>query len=294
MSAKAVCEQFGFGYCSESVDALIGDDGINSVLIATRHNLHGPLVHKVLEAGKHVFVEKPLCLDSEELRKIAQSYETCVQRGKTPVLAVGFNRRFSPFIQRIRSALENRRTPLIASYRVNAGFIPMDSWVQDPIEGGGRIIGEVCHFVDTLRFLVGAPIRTVQAASIQADDVRLSNRDSIAVTLTYHDGSVASILYHALGNSDFPKEKLEISAGGEVIVLEDFCKLEIFGRRKEKIKARQDKGFDAEIAAFVNAVVNGGPAPIPFSEILEATETTFAIHQALDTGQVICPDKRNS
>jgi predicted dehydrogenase len=173
---------------------------------------------------------------------------------------------------------------------VNAGFIPKDSWVQDPVEGGGRIIGEVCHFVDTMRFLSGSPVRSVQAASIQTDNAKLTSRDSLSITLSYRDGSVASIIYHALGNPGFPKEKLEIAADGKVIELDDFCKLEIFAPKKERFKAKQDKGFAAEIDAFVNAVVNGGPAPIPFSEIVETTQVTFAVHESLNTGRVIYLD----
>ena len=141
--------------------------------------------------------------------------------------------------------------------------------------------------MDTLRFLTGSPVRSVQAASIHTDNSKLTNRDSLSITLSYQDGSVAAILYHALGDPGFPKEKVEIAAEGKVIDLIDFCKLEIFGPKRERIKAKQDKGFAAEIDAFVNAVVNGGPAPIPFAEIVETTQVTFAVHKALNTGRVI-------
>ncbi len=290
VSAKAVRDRFGFSYCAENIDEILADDSINCVLVATRHNLHGPLVAKVLSVGKHVFVEKPLCLNPAELSVIVERYGTCAKGEKTPVLMVGFNRRFSPFVQRSRSLLENRNTPLVASYRINAGFIPKDSWVQDPVEGGGRIIGEVCHFVDTLRFLVGSPVRTVQAACIKSGDTRLTNRDSVAVILTYDDGSIGTILYHAVGSPRYPKEKLEIAADGKIIVLDDFCRLEVFGRKKESIKSKQDKGFESEVKAFINAVVNGGAAPIPFAEIAETTRVTFAIHEALNTGRTIYLD----
>ncbi len=287
ISAKAAHDRFGFQYCAEGAGDLIGDRAVNSVLIATRHNLHGPLVDQALAAGKHIFVEKPLCLNSDELNLIVRRYAESNKDGKAPVLMVGFNRRFSPLVQHIREIFASRSTPIVASYRVNAGFIPRDSWVQDPVEGGGRIIGEVCHFVDTLRFLTGSPVRSVQAASIQTDNSKLTSRDSLSITLSYQDGSVAAILYHALGNPGFPKEKVEIAAESKVIDLEDFCKLEIFGPKRERIKAKQDKGFAAEIDAFVNAVVNGGPAPIPFAEIVETTQVTFAVHKALNTGRVI-------
>jgi predicted dehydrogenase len=190
-------------------------------------------------------------------------------------------------VQRIKTLLADRTTPIIASYRINAGLIPKDSWIQDPVEGGGRIIGEVCHFVDTLRYLISAPVKTVQTTCIQTDDMRHTNRDSVAITLGYSDGSVAAILYHALGNPDYPKEILEIATDGKIIVLNDYCDLEVYSKKKEKTKSKQDKGFDAEIDAFVKAIMEGGPSPIPFSEIVETTKVTFAIHQALNTGRTI-------
>ncbi|MCK8603931.1 bi-domain-containing oxidoreductase [Desulfoferrobacter suflitae] len=286
MSAKAVAEQFGFGYCSGDVDEIFSDDDINTVLIATRHNLHGPLVVQAIEAGKHVFVEKPLCLDPGELERIVAA---CGSRSASlaPLLMVGFNRRFSPMVWRAAEVLKWRGTPLVASYQVNAGFVPKEMWVQDPVEGGGRIIGEVCHFVDTLRFLVGAPVRSVQAACIQTDDVRQVNRDSVAITLTYADGSVGTILYYAVGNGDYPKEKLELAADGVVIALDDYCKMDIWGKKREVVKGRQDKGFDAEVGAFVTAVVDGGAAPIPLEEIVETTQVTFAVHAALNSGETV-------
>ncbi|MGO9018934.1 MAG: bi-domain-containing oxidoreductase [Syntrophobacteraceae bacterium] len=292
VSAKAAHDRFGFQYCAEDAIELIGDKAVNSVLIATRHNLHGPLAAEALAAGKHIFVEKTLCLNADELNLIIRRRAESINDGKVPVLMVGFNRRFSPLVRHIRKVLSDRSTPIVASYRVNAGFIPGDSWVQDPVEGGGRIIGEVCHFVDTLRFLTGSPVRSVQAACIQSDNVKLTCRDSLSITLSYQDGSVAAIVYHALGNPGFPKERLEIAAEGKVIDLDDFCKLEIFGPKifrpkRQRIKVKQDKGFAAEIDAFVNAVVTGGPAPIPFTEIVETTKVTFAVHKALNTGRVI-------
>jgi predicted dehydrogenase len=287
MTARTVAEQFGFHCCQGSPDEVLLDQAVNTILVATRHNLHGPLVCKALDVGKHIFVEKPLCTSVEELRQIALKYHSLAKTGSTPVLMVGFNRRFSPFVQRIKTLLADRTTPIIASYRINAGLIPKDSWIQDPVEGGGRIIGEVCHFVDTLRYLISAPVKTVQTTCIQTDDMRHTNRDSVAITLGYSDGSVAAILYHALGNPDYPKEILEIATDGKIIVLNDYCDLEVYSKKKEKTKSKQDKGFDAEIDAFVKAIMEGGPSPIPFSEIVETTKVTFAIHQALNTGRTI-------
>jgi predicted dehydrogenase len=290
MTARAVADKFKFRYCTGSKEEIFSDPSVNTVIVATRHNLHGPLVEQALKAEKHVFVEKPLCLTIKELASVRDIYGHMTDENKQKILMVGFNRRFSPFIVKAKSLLDNRSTPVVASYRVNAGFIPKDSWIQDPAEGGGRIVGEVCHFVDTLRAVIGAPVKTIQAGCIQTDDASHTNRDSVAIILTYRDGSMGTVLYHALGTAQYPKEKLEIIADGMIIELDDYSKLQVYGRKKEKIKGKQDKGFDAEINAFSTAIIKGGPAPIPFSELMETTLVTFAIHQSLDTGQIISLD----
>lgn len=287
MNARAVAEQFGFAWCTENPGEILADDAVKALVVATRHNLHGPLVLDALRAGKHVFVEKPLCLNAEELAAIRKTWQD-LSRDTPPVLMTGFNRRFSPLGERLRNALAGRSTPLVLSYRVNAGFVPRDSWVQDPVEGGGRILGEVCHFVDLLRFLVGAPVRTVQAACVHTDDVRHTGRDSVAVTLTYEDGSLGTVLYHALGSPDCPKERLEAAADGKVLVLDDYRNLEVYGgSRNVGGRGKQDKGFQREMEAFMGAVLDGGPPPIPVEEIFETTRVTFAIHEALNSGRTV-------
>jgi predicted dehydrogenase/threonine dehydrogenase-like Zn-dependent dehydrogenase len=287
MTARAVADEFGFSYCAQSVDEIIEDPSVNTVVVATRHDLHGPMTLKALRAGKHVFVEKPLCLHIEEMEAILDHCETASQNGGGSIVMVGFNRRFSPFIRKLKSHFAGRSAPLVASYRINAGFVPKDSWIQDPAQGGGRIIGEVCHFVDTLRCLVGAPVRSVQAACVQNEDVLHTNRDSVAVTLTYADGSLGTILYYACGNSAYPKEHLEIASGGAMAVLNDYCRLDIIGRDRQVLKSRQDKGFEAEVETFVKSVAEDGAFPIPFGEMIETTRVTFAIHEALNTARTI-------
>ena len=280
MTAKAVGEQFGFQYCAESGDNIIADDDIDTVLIATRHNTHADFLTKALNAGKHVFVEKPLCITIQQLNEIAElfaqgsmliargneqlnnqkQYEKSIPKQTNelfnestnpPILMVGFNRRFSPFISKAKEALDGCSGPLFASYNVNAGFIPKDSWVQNPNEGGGRIIGEVCHFVDTLRFLCGSNVSSVQAACIHTDDHTQINRDSLTVTLKYANGSIGVINYQALGSSDYSKERIEVSAGRRTLVIDDFRRMQVFGSKKEKLRSTQDKEFDAEIDAFI-------------------------------------------
>ena len=166
-------------------------------------------------------------------------------------------------------------------------MIPKDSWIQDPKVGGGRIVGEVCHFVDTLRFLCDSPVKSVQANCIQTDDRTQVNRDSVAITLKYESGSVGQINYYAIGNSDYPKERLEVSAGKSTVVIDDYRRMEIYGKKKEKFKANQDKGFDAEIEAFIHSVIKGGGPPIPLKELIETTLVTFAIHQSLNKGIIV-------
>lgn len=204
---------------------------------------------------------------------------------------VGFNRRFSPFMRKAAEVLKGRPGPLFMTYCVNAGMIPKESWVQDPVEGGGRIVGEVCHFVDALRFLAGSPVKSVQAVCVHSADKRQVNRDSVSIVLKYANGSVGTILYHAAGSPDYPKERIELARGGATVVVDEFRRMEIFGSKKESIKGAQDKGFKNEVEAFVNAVTGKGPAPIPLPELIETTLVTFAVHEALNKGVVVDLDE---
>ncbi len=301
MTAKAVLEQFGFGFAAEGPKRILEDQTINTVLIATRHSLHGPLVKDSLKAGKHVFVEKPLCLSPQKLREImaalsGSAVETDETDGRVEsnavaqgqkILMVGFNRRFSPFVQRAGEWLKNAGGPAVLMYTVNAGFIPKDSWVQDPDEGGGRILGEVCHFVDTYRYLSGSPVSSVFASCVQTENRSHVNRDSVAITLQYRNGTLGTILYHALGNPAVPKERIEIAAGSSSLIIHDFRRMEIYGPGKEIIKKAQDKGFDGEIAAFIESIQKGGAPPIPLQDLVETTLVTFAVHESLNTGERI-------
>jgi predicted dehydrogenase len=290
MSAKAVGKQFGFAYCTGRADEIIADDRVNTVLVATRHNLHGQLVVDALKAGHHVFVEKPLCLNMEELRTIVTAM-TSSSHGphdaSPPILMVGFNRRFAPYVQQAQAFLHPQAGPLVATYTINAGMIPKDSWIQDLQEGGGRIVGEVCHFVDTLRYLTGAAVQTVYANCVRADSQVQTSRDSLSIILKYANGALGVITYHAGGHSDFPKERIELARGGTTTVIDDFRSMAIFGKKRETCKGTQDKGFDNEIKRFVRAVKNGGSAPIPPSELIETTLVTFAVEHSLNTGQPV-------
>jgi polar amino acid transport system substrate-binding protein len=280
-SAEHTGRRYGFQYATCDYRQVIADAEVHAVIIATRHNLHARLVTEALQAGKHVLVEKPLCLTESELQEIIAAHSAAQQRGGT-CLMVGFNRRFAPLVKTAQAHLRERGGPMLVQYRVNAGNLPASHWTQSAEEGGGRILGEVCHFVDLVGYLVGArPTRVFAQAA---------NADTVVVTLGYDDGSVGSIQYVSLGHPDLPKERLEIFAGGDCAVIDDFRRAEWFsqrGGRKSLGGSRQDKGHRAELAAFVQAVAAGGASPVPFDEAVRSTVTTFRVLDSLATGRAV-------
>jgi predicted dehydrogenase len=249
--------------------------------------LHARQVLAALKSGKHVFCEKPLCLNEDELRDIVRVYEDQPSVGK-PTLMVGFNRRFAPLALRLKSFLREIHEPLAVHYRVNAGFIPADHWLNDPEQGGGRVIGEVCHFVDFLTFLVSAAPLEVEAHSL-ANPGKYSN-DNVICSLRFADGSQGTISYLANGDKSYSKERIEVFGGGAVAVLEDFRRLELVGRgRKQVFRSLfgQDKGHRGEWEAFVTALRTGGDSPIPLTEIVTTMLATFALEESRASGQAI-------
>jgi predicted dehydrogenase len=242
-----------------------------------------------------VFCEKPLALNEEELGEIFKALtrdKDGDQGSLSPLprrlLAVGFNRRFAPLARRLGAFIRERKEPLLAHYRVNAGYIPLTHWVQDPEQGGGRIIGEGCHFVDFLTFLVGSPPVSVSAQGLP--DAGRYREDNVALNCTFQDGSIGLVSYLANGDKAFPKERVEVFCGGRVAVLDDFRTLEMVhnGRRQVvRSRLRQDKGHRAEWEAFVSAIQAGGPPPIPYEQLFGVTRATFAAVQALKTGSTL-------
>ena len=279
-------EKYGFRFISSDPDKLLKSPNINTVIINTRHNTHAQLVLAALKHGKNIFVEKPLCLTEKELEIIR---EVCVPNGTphtSPILMVGFNRRFSPLIQKMKEVLSN--SPSVISYRINAGIIPLNSWVQDPSIGGGRIIGEVCHFIDTCSFLTGGLIQRVMATVVRKDDQSIPDEDNVSILLSYNNGSTATITYIAYGNKSMPKEYIEVFTNGTAMQMNDFRKLIIFNRSKKKTFscANQDKGFRAEFEAFSAAIKIGKPA-IPFESLYNTTLAAFRIREAIKSQKVI-------
>ena len=283
--AHHAASKFGFRYGTTDDDKLINDPDINTVVIATRHHLHSRQVLASLNAGKHVFCEKPLCLNEQELEEIVHAYQKTERR---PVLMVGFNRRFAPLALRLLEFRRKIREPIALHYRVNAGFISADHWLNDPKQGGGRIIGEVCHFVEFLRYLVQAPVIEVQA-QVLANAGKYTN-DNVVGSLRFADGSHGTITYMANGDKAYSKERLELFGGGSVAVLEDFRRLELVSGGHKRVfqrRLRQDKGHRGEWEAFVEALCSGEAPPIPFSEIIETMRATFALEESRAIGQSI-------
>jgi predicted dehydrogenase/threonine dehydrogenase-like Zn-dependent dehydrogenase len=299
LSAQHAAQRFGFHYASSEEAQILNDPEISTVAILTRHNLHARQVIAALSAGKHVFCEKPLALRDEDLREIAEALtgkgeeerageEKSLPSHRRPLLTVGFNRRFAPLAQRLGAFIRERKEPLVAHYRVNAGYIPLTHWIQDSEQGGGRIIGEGCHFVDFLTFLVGSSPVSVSAQGLP--DAGRYREDNVVLNYTFQDGSIGLVIYLANGDKAFPKERIEVFSGGRIAVLDDYRTLEmVHNGRREVVRSRlrQDKGHRAEWEAFAAAIHTGGPPPIPYEQLFGVTRATFAAVQALRTGTTL-------
>ena len=284
-SSRSVAERFGFEYCTCNAEDILGNDEINTVFIATRHDSHGKYVISALKAGKHVYVEKPLCLTIEELEEIKNIYYSLITNHQSPIiLMLGFNRRFSPLSEIVKKFLGPK--PMSMIYRINAGFIPTDSWIQDPEVGGGRIIGEVCHFIDYLTFLNGSLPITVYATSLI--DPRNLN-DILNISLQYENGSIGTIHYFANGSKLVPKEYIEVYQSGITAIINDFKRISIFSNKKHLDKKYfvQNKGQKEEIKAFFEAIKHRNYSPIPFEHIFNTSLVTFKIIESIKSGQVI-------
>lgn len=284
-TSRHVAERYGARFCASDPTEIINDENIDAVLIATRHDQHGPLTLAALRAGKAVFVEKPLAMTEASLADIEQVLQTA----DDPRLMVGFNRRFAPLAQQCRGFFEPRTHPLFISYRVNAGRLPPESWVLDPEVGGGRIIGEVCHFVDTICYLTGATPRRITAEQTAASSDVVADRDAVVVTLSMSDGSVGVIHYLTNGDTGVPKEYCEISSAGRTAILDNYRRAAFYqgGKRRKKVLLNQAKGHVEEVASFVRALREGIPMPIDAETLVAVGQTSFLIHRSLERGQQI-------
>jgi predicted dehydrogenase len=261
------------------LEQVLNDSEIGLVVIATRHHEHAGQVVRALDAGKHVFVEKPLAITWSELESVVSAYE---RQPASPVLMVGFNRRFSPAILRVRELTASRRAPLVIQYRLNGGYIPLDHWVHGP-QGGGRNIGEACHMYDVFRSLTGAPVTAVTAQAITPGSLPYLRNDNFSATLAYADGSVATLTYTALGpKTGLGKERVEVFCDGEAFVVDDFKSLTKASDGSVLWEGREaDKGHAHQMSLLADAIVGGTPAPVPFDELIETSAVALQIEDML-------------
>ncbi len=280
LQAKAIAEKWKAEYATTDYRELLADPGITAVVIGTRHHLHAELVIASLRAGKHVFVEKPLCLTADELDRIGEAYRAAAPTGLH--LMVGFNRRFSAHALKAREFVRQPRGPLMLQYRVNAGWLPPDHWVHDPLVGGGRLLGEACHFVDYCQFLCGAPPASVFARRVTAGPTD----DQFMLSIGFCDGSLATLTYTSGGDSALPKERVEILGNGRALLMDDFVETRFWARGSESAfrTRRQDKGFEEEMTALGKVLTHGGEAPISWPELEASTRACFAAERSLSTG----------
>lgn len=281
LTAKSIANKYGFEYSTTDYKKILSDKDVDCVLITTRHNLHASMTIECLEAGKNVFVEKPLALDNNELLGIIKAYE----KSHKPIsLTVGFNRRFSPFSIKAKSLLGgNSTSPLNMIATMNAGFIPADVWVQDMKVGGGRIIGEACHFVDLMIYLSGSLVKSVVMSAMGENP--MENTDNAIITLKFENGSQGVINYFSNGSKSYPKERIEIYSQGRTLVIDNFRKIEGFGFTGFSSKSSKlDKGHKNQFHQLVQQVKSGGAPMIPIQELINSTKTTFAALESLKTG----------
>jgi len=279
-TAKGIADKYGFQYSTGEADKIFTDEKINTIFIATRHNLHASNVLEGLKNNKNVFVEKPLCMNREELERIAELY-----RAKNNLhLMVGYNRRFSPAIQKIMSSMD-KGVPKAINYRINAGNMPKDHWVQDKEIGGGRIIGEVCHFIDLVMYLSGSKINFINAISMDNNPYLM---DTLTINMGFENGSIGSICYFSNGANSLPKENIEVFYANKVMTVDDFREVKTYGKEVKSSKSgKQDKGHAQEIKEFIEAVEKGKPTPISFEEIYDSTKATFDVIDSIKTKQTI-------
>ena len=276
-SAEGIGRKYKCDYCTTDYQRILDDARINTVFIATRHNLHAKIAVAALQKNKNVFVEKPLCINETELREIVSVYQSLITNHQSPILMVGFNRRFAPAVVKAKKRFTLRGTPLMINYRINAGYLPLQHWVHDLTQGGGRIVGEVCHFVDLLGYLTSSSPVKLYATSLPQGGSVLAD-DNLSVVIDFADGSRGNILYTAIGDKKLSKEHIEIFGNRDAMVIDNFRTGRFLG---------QDKGHFRQWEVFSEAVVNREFVPMPVEEIFLTTLATFKIHHSLQTGRAV-------
>jgi polar amino acid transport system substrate-binding protein len=282
--AKYVGVKYNFNYCAETADDLFIDNNINTIFITTRHDTHAKYIIKAIENSKNVFVEKPMAMNELELVSIKNAYVKAIELGYSKKVMVGFNRRFSPAVIKIKKMFNDFVAKSI-NIRINSGSMPPDHWVNDPLIGGGRIIGECCHFIDLAMYLAGSPITAVYATSMN-DSQHLNN--TATITLDFENGSIASVNYFSNGSKSLSKEMIEVFCGGTVAVIDDFKILTIYGSSSKSLKFKgQDKGHQNEIVSFISSILNGTEQPISFDDCyMSSLATIKAIQSSIEKRKI--------
>lgn len=287
-SAYHTAKKYGFEECTTDYHEVLNDHGTNAVLILTPHSLHAKMVCEALKAGKHVFVEKPLCINEEELEEIITTYNSQLITNNC-FLMVGYNRRFSPHAGKISEYFANRSDPMVINYRVNAGFVPPDHWVHAEEEGGGRIIGEICHFVDFMQLITASNPARAFGERISGNNRTAVNNDNLAVNLKFADGSVGNIVYSASGDKAYSRERIEIFCEGKTVVSTDFKEtiFHVAGKKKTFKTFNQAMGYQEELKHFFDVGKRDTEPKFSPEEIFHSTATVFGIHESLATGQPV-------
>lgn len=278
-------KKYGFENCSTDYRDVLNNDEMNVVVILTPHSLHAKMVVEALKAGKHVFVEKPLCINEEELREIIES----TYKSKDRFVMVGYNRRFSPHALKVSEYLKNRQDPMVINYRINAGFVPSDHWVHSEEEGGSRVIGEICHFVDMMQYLTRSnPVR-VYADRISGSNRTSLNSDNVVIVLKFEDGSVGNIIYSASGDKAYSREQIEIFSEGNTIVIKDYKETDFHRSGKKKIfkTFNQEIGYKEELQHFFDVISGKSNLKLTPDEQFYSTLAIFKINEALNKGKAI-------
>jgi predicted dehydrogenase len=283
LTAKIAARKFGFQFASSDENEIFSNPEINTVVLLTRHNLHARQILTALENSKNVYCEKPLAINEQELADLEKALSN-----STNLVTIGFNRRFAPFAVKLQKFYASHSEPLFIHYRVNAGYLPLNHWTQDPQQGGGRIIGEGCHFIDFLTYLVGASPIAVKATGLP--DGGRYRQDNVSMTFRFADGSVGVVDYLANGNKNSPKERIEVFSAGKISVLDDFRTLELTSPNKtsrEHAYLRQDKGHFAAWCAFCDSITNGTGPTIPYDQLIGVTRASFAVLRSLQTNEEV-------
>lgn len=287
LSAKQKADKFGFSYAATEIKPLLEDAAVNAVFIGTRHSTHAEFAIAALDARKHVFVEKPMVVTEDQLDALIEAYKRANATRPTGLM-VGLNRRFAPLVARLKDAFDGGGA-LQMIYRVNSGGVSTSTWLHEADEGGGMLIGEMCHFVDLMQFICGQRPVSVYAQALSTNNQKFSDHDNLSIVISFEGGSVGTLCYSTVGNNAFPKERLEVYGGGSVGVIDDFRSLEIIkgGKPMRAKAATQDKGQKREVEETIKSFRTLGAAPIPFSQLVAGMRAIFAARQSAVSGQPI-------